>query len=119
MVIHEIDRDSAGLLADEAERVFSLDGGWLALDFVNTLSNRLEAVPTERLGRFADLVAWSRQSGAINDDDAALLLRAATDRPAEAAAVLERARGLRETLHDVFAALAAGQSVEQIGRAHV
>ena len=76
-------------------RAFKLVGGRLCLDFVNTVGNWLDpARRREHLAGYGDLVAWARQAGALEDAEAAALLRAAAERPEEAGAVLERARAL-------------------------
>jgi predicted RNA-binding Zn ribbon-like protein len=90
-----------------AEYVFDLSGGRLCLDFANTASQR-RTEPQERLRSYADLVAWARQTGLVDRTDAQALLREAARRPAEAEAVLEHARALRETLFLLFSATAAG-----------
>jgi len=88
--------------------VFDLSGGRLCLDLANTVSDRLK-MPKERLQRYADLVAWARQSGLLDRAGAQELLREASRRPTESEAALERARALRETLFKLFTAAAAGE----------
>ena len=61
------------------------------------------------LAAYGDLIAFVRQAGALDAADARRLARAGGGGRAEAAAVLERARALRESLHGIFAALAAGR----------
>jgi predicted RNA-binding Zn ribbon-like protein len=87
---------------------FDLSGGRACLDFANTLSKRLASRPRERLVGYGDLVAWSRQAGVVTEREAGALLREAQRRPAEAAAVLERAIHLREAIYRIFSA-AAGE----------
>ena len=95
-----------------SERIFKLVGGRLCLDFVNTVGNYLDPARREDyLTGYGDLVAWARQAGAIGDDEATALLRAAADRPAEAGATLERARALRDAIHDVAVAAAHDRPV--------
>ncbi|HUF89346.1 MAG TPA: ABATE domain-containing protein [Gemmatimonadota bacterium] len=92
-----------------AEPVFDLSGGVLCLDFVNTLGNRAGPEPLEeRLERYDDLVGFARQSGALDGTEARRLREAARARPPAAAAMLARAVSLREVLHAIFGALAAG-----------
>jgi predicted RNA-binding Zn ribbon-like protein len=90
------------------EYVFDLSGGRPCLDFANTLSGRLNT-PKERLPRYEDLVAWARQSGLMGRAHAPELLRQASLRPADAQAVLDRARALREVLYRLFSAAASGE----------
>ena len=98
------------------ERVFKLVGGRLCLDFVNTVGNWLDpARRRDHLAGYGDLVAWARQAGAVGEAEAATLLRVAAERPAEAAAVLGRARALRDAIHDVTVAAAHGHPEEGDG----
>jgi predicted RNA-binding Zn ribbon-like protein len=82
-----------------------LVGGHIALDFANTGS--LDgAPPSERLVTYGDLVTFATRTGLIGSRRAAELLAAAEHEPGRAAAVLARARTLRDTLDLVFTAVA-------------
>jgi predicted RNA-binding Zn ribbon-like protein len=87
-----------------------LESGWLCLDFANTADWHLSDHPTERLTSYARLVAWARSIGLLPDRTAQQLLRAAEQRPAEAARVLERAVALREAIFHIFETVAGGHS---------
>ncbi len=89
-------------------RVFDLDGGRLALDFVNTADWRGGVRRLELLEGYADLVAWGLQAGVLEPAQARAMLREAAARPAKAAAALEGARAFREALFAVASAVAAG-----------
>src|SRR4051812_3759197 len=84
-------------------------GGALALDFVNTTSRRDSDAPNERLHAYGDLITWGVRKELFGRTEAERLRAAAAERPAEAAAVLARALGLREGLYRIFAAVAAGR----------
>jgi predicted RNA-binding Zn ribbon-like protein len=86
---------------------FELDGGTVALDFVNTVSGLRVTAPREKLAEFADLIDWAEQSGLL-DRRAAARLRDTP--PASAPALLDQARALREALHQVIAASLAGRA---------
>ena len=91
-------------------RLFRFVGGRLCLDFVNTMGNYHD--PTRRsdyLADYADLVAWGEHAGALEPTQAAVLLRVAANSPAEAAAVLTRARELRQAIREVTLAAWQGQ----------
>src|SRR6185295_7085743 len=62
----------------------------------------------ERLEGYTDLVAFGRQAGAIDDDEADALLKEAAARPRDAEAVLAEARAVREALFRLFFAVAHG-----------
>lgn len=85
----------------------SLVGGRLCLDFCNTVDDRAGR-PLEHLADYADLVSWSVLAGILNAEEALRMRRAARRSPTEVPAVLGRALGLREAIHEVV--LAAAQS---------
>lgn len=93
----------------------SLIGGRPALDFVNTGGGERNG-PPERIGSYADLLAWSRHAGVLADDALVPLERAAADDPDAAAAVVERALALREALYRIFTAAADGRAPEASDR---
>jgi predicted RNA-binding Zn ribbon-like protein len=86
-----------------------LIGGELCLDFTNTLSTRIEGLGREYLTSYRDLVAWSRHAGMLNQEEARTLLQKAAHQPDRAAAALERAIALRETLYRIFSAIASSR----------
>jgi len=85
-----------------------LESGWLGLDFANTVEWHASRQPEEQLNSYADLVAWARSVGLINEAAADRLLQAADRRPAEAAAVLEKAIALREAIYHIISNQASG-----------
>jgi predicted RNA-binding Zn ribbon-like protein len=99
-------------MPDETPWTFHLTGGALCLDFANTVSWRRSEAPIERLASFADFLAWGRQSGLIDEAEERRLGRLAQRQPRKAAAVLRRARALRETIYRAFSALQSSDRVE-------
>lgn len=89
---------------------YEISGGHLALDFANTVDARRTDAPVELLIAWDNLTGWSVRSGAITAAVEKHLLREGAERPEETAAVLRRARFLREALFTLFAALAAGRA---------
>ena len=92
------------------EENLKLESGWLCLDFANTAEWHLSDHPAERLTSYAQLIAWARSISLLPDQTAQQLLRAAEQRPAEAARVLERVVALREAIYHIFVAVAGGRS---------
>jgi predicted RNA-binding Zn ribbon-like protein len=89
-----------------------LDGGHVALDFVNTVGGLRNAPPDARddaLETYADLVRWSARVELLSPRQARKLLRAADERSAEARVVLQKALALRALTYDVFRPLAEGR----------
>ncbi len=112
-------RPEGAIAADPGAEGLKLVGGRLCLDFVNTVSGRpparrplaarrAEAIGRERLVGYADLVRWSRRSGALARGEAEELLGRARRRPAEARTVLRRAVGLREAIYRILIAVIKG-----------
>ncbi len=97
--------------------VFSIIAGELCLDFVNTLDNR--PVPERRkelLCSFADMTEWALQAGAIGPAQRSSLNAEAKAQPARAAAVLNRALELRETLYRILEARLVGHNADERDR---
>ncbi len=93
-------------------------GGHVALDFTNTVGGfRRERV--ERLAAYADLVAWARAAGVVDDAEGAALTGLAEADPEGAAAALDAARGQREALHRWLAAAVTGGEADDADRARV
>ena len=85
---------------------FKLIGGWLCLDFVNTVDCRNTDHSHEWFNKYSDLVSWSRYAGILTESETSDLIRKAELRPADAKAVLEQAIILRETLYRIFSTIA-------------
>jgi len=97
--------------AREEKHRFDLEGGTIALDFVNTVSGmRAAANPRDRLAGYADLVYWAEQVGLIDARQAVALYREAERHPQRAAAAHAEAIGRREALHDVVVSAIDGQA---------
>ena len=73
----------------------------LCLDFANTLDWHASAHPVETLTTYADLVAWSHEVGLLSERIARQLIAEAERQPKQAAAILERARTLREAIAEM------------------
>jgi predicted RNA-binding Zn ribbon-like protein len=80
----------------------ALLAGELCLEFTNTIEGRDGAQPHEFLVSYAHLASWSAHVGILDAEQARALIRAGTDRPDEAEAVLRRALALRELLYRIF-----------------
>jgi predicted RNA-binding Zn ribbon-like protein len=96
---------TASNLTKLAERLrVKFIGGFLCLDFVNTVSGRdaTGAVIRDKIGSYDDLLGWGRLAGSLDAGCARSLAGLADDRPREAVAILERAIRLREALYRIF-----------------
>ncbi|HLZ66942.1 MAG TPA: ABATE domain-containing protein [Aliidongia sp.] len=100
---------NGGELVSRAGRL-PLVGGALALDFCNTTSGLGTPHCLEHLVEFEHLVLWSAHAGAITAAEADMVRSLADGDPSAARAALDQALGLRRTLHDLFRALAHGES---------
>jgi predicted RNA-binding Zn ribbon-like protein len=87
-----------------------LIGGDPALDFANTLGGARDGPwDDEWLPAYADLLAWGRHTGLLDEPAAGALAKRAAAEPGEAAAAHAEAIELREAIHAVVAALARGE----------
>jgi predicted RNA-binding Zn ribbon-like protein len=98
-------------MTQDLKGVLSLDfvGGYLCLDFANTVHSYDIERPSDELQTYADLVLWSRRIGTIDEDDAERLLAEATAHPRRANSVLNQARSLRRLVFDVFSSVSDGK----------
>jgi len=90
-----------------------LVGGSLCLDFVNTVSTRTEAQGREYLTSYGELVAWSHHVGILTAEEAQVLEDDGARHPDLAAATLDRAVAIRETLYRVFSKIAHDQKPDK------
>src|SRR3982750_4460372 len=81
-------------------------GGWLCLDFANTVEPRFGAPERDHLGDYADLVRWAQFAGVLDNAAGARLLRKAAARPAAARDRWRFAIEFREAIYRVFASIA-------------
>lgn len=88
-------------------------GGWLALDFANTTSERHSGQPTERLLSYEDLLIWAERVGLLEEPAALALTHASRADPEAAQLALDEALDLREVVYRTFSAVAAGRPVEE------
>jgi predicted RNA-binding Zn ribbon-like protein len=80
--------------------IFEWDGRHPALDFVNTLDERLSATPVERLSSYAALTSFARQARLIDPNTANGLLSRTSQ--AEGKRVLGETLAFRELLYRVL-----------------
>jgi len=99
----------AGATRGGSPAAFELTGGALCLDFANTLGDRPRC-REERLESYQDLLAWSRQAGALAAPEVSALHGAALRHARRARRALGSALALRERLYGIFSALARGPS---------
>ncbi|HEX6583742.1 MAG TPA: ABATE domain-containing protein [Thermoleophilaceae bacterium] len=88
-----------------------LEGGHLALDFVNTLGGLRNEPPSpenELLETYDDLLDWSVRLDVISEADARRLRRAAARDEKGARSACGRARELRELIYAIFRPIADG-----------
>jgi predicted RNA-binding Zn ribbon-like protein len=85
---------------------FEFTGGALCLDFANTVDNR----PTERradlMPSYADLVQWADEAELLGAEQVTKLHGMEAQSPGDAQTVLRKAIQLRESIYQIFAALA-------------
>ena len=87
---------------------FDWSGGDPALDFVNTLDERLSGAPVENLATYGDLVRFAELAGLIEPSTS---VRLRSLEGPDCSRIARRARELREHLHALLAAAQLGQTV--------
>lgn len=92
---------------------FKTVGGWLCLDFVDSVNWDTETHEAERFFEYADLVRWGQFTKTLTSEEAKQLFQAAIRRPEEAAVIYSQALDLRATLHRIFSAIASGTLPEE------
>lgn len=93
-------------------RTFARIGGHAALDLINTVQWRLSPARFEEdLVAYEHVLAWTRQSGLVSDEEVRTLARAARRESDDAEAESARVRTLREAL---YAALFSGADTEPV-----
>src|SRR4051812_22861414 len=89
------------------EKSYSRVGGWLCLDFTNTVQGYKLSTPTyDYFQDYRDVTSWARQAEVITQEQEAALNQRAEAEPEDAAQALERAREVRFAINRVFSSVA-------------
>src|SRR5262245_49994706 len=88
--------------------LFEFNSGRLCLDFTNTVRARPLSDRVEYINSYNDLVSWARQATILTPGEAAQLSEDAARRPRPAGEALAQALAVREAIHGLFSARAAG-----------
>jgi predicted RNA-binding Zn ribbon-like protein len=90
---------------------FEYTGGTLALDFANTVNNRLNERREELLTDYGRLLQWAEGANVITKKSGDRLRRLASESPGKAQSVLRHAIQLREAVHEIFSAVVERQKI--------
>jgi predicted RNA-binding Zn ribbon-like protein len=85
---------------------FEFTGGNPCLDFADTVDNRTSDQPRELLTDYGRLLQWGEEAGVITARTAERLRRRASEAPGNALATLRTSIHLRDTMYDIFSAVA-------------
>lgn len=96
-----------------------LIGGFLCLDFVNTVDPRHAVDRVDYIQDYEALLAWAIHAGVVEPDDANGLRKASVDRSAAAAKVVQRSHHLREALYQILTRYREGRPPSQAGLSHL
>ena len=80
----------------------SLDGGWLCLDFINTVHDRTVEKPFEYLASYRDLIAWSVKLKLLAPSEGKKLASVAENNEEKAQKVLHQLIEARSILYEFF-----------------
>lgn len=97
-------------LAPVAEPALLYVGGDPALDLVNTVDWTSRGPQEDRLRTYEQVTRWAEGAGVVDGATGRRLRRVAAERPRAATAAVEYAHRVRETLRDLFGAIARGES---------
>lgn len=86
-----------------------LDGGWLSLDFINTVHDRTVPDPHEYLASYGELLLWLRKTQALSSEDIDQLEALYKEHPQSGAQTLGDILRAREILYRLFSAVARDQ----------
>jgi predicted RNA-binding Zn ribbon-like protein len=111
-------------LMERPAATMKLVGGRLCLDFVNTVGGRLippgnpvdrleSTIRNDKLGEYADLVAWGVHAKLLSEKEAESLALKATHEPGEAVRIFQRGKELREAIHRVCRSIVYGVAPEE------
>jgi signal transduction histidine kinase len=116
------DESQSGGVTAPGDLPFRWRGGNTALDFANTAGwavdevtgrTEVQLAEFERFTRYERVVAWAREADVLPEREAAQILAAAAEQPAEAEQALERALVLRLAVHRLFSAVARGDELDR------
>lgn len=103
-------------MSAETAATVDLIAGKLCLDFANTIEPRIESRhgghPRDYLTNYGAVIDWSLHAGILTEEQAYQLLQEAQRQPQTEQAALKYALKLRETIYEVFFAVAKHQKVE-------
>lgn len=85
---------------------FEFTGGNPCLDFANTVDNRISDHPGELLTDYGRLLQWGEEAGVITAKTAERLRHLASEAPGNALTMLRTSIQLRDTIYDIFSAVA-------------
>lgn len=91
---------------DRSIDTLSLDGGWLCLDFINTVDDRTVDHPFEYLPGYSELLDWEVKVELLSPSEKGEMETIAGKNSGKAEKVLGELISARELLYDLFLAIA-------------
>lgn len=93
-------------MKERAINTLSLNGGWLCLDFINTVHDYTEEDPYDYLAEYADFLDWSEKLNLLASSQRKELEAYAKDNQKQTDRVFDHLINLRITLYGLFRAMA-------------
>ena len=90
---------------------FEFTGGNPCLDFADTVDDRTSDHPRELLTDYGQLLQWGKEAGVITAKTAERLRQLASEAPGSALTTLRTSIQLRDTIYDIFSAVAQRQVI--------
>ena len=98
-------------LKNKSIETLTIDGGWLALDFVNTISNRnVEPPQFDYLTSYPIILDWTKRVNLLKTSEVRILEKYALEHPIESAKSWIRALEAREMLFTIFQCIVKGKT---------
>ena len=103
------------------QRELPIQGGWLCLDFANTIYNRKSRISEDYLSSYHSILTWTRKVNCLEDDEIGVLSRLAKMNPGMAEAGQIEIQMARESLFMIFQSITkglkpAGSEISQFNR---
>jgi predicted RNA-binding Zn ribbon-like protein len=92
----------------------TLDGGTLPFHFINTVRDRKVENVHDYLTCYDDIIIWSRRMNLMDKAELGRLQEFAKANSSEAEKAFEKAIDLRETMYNLFSAIAVGKQPETV-----
>jgi len=97
----------------KSESKYNTKTGWLCLDFANTVDWHASFNPEETINAYTDLLDWSVHAGIVSTVEAEVLRSISKKKSAEAQAILNKAKEIREGIYNILTDISHGLPIKE------